>query len=59
MWFDSWSDVHAFAGAGHERAVVPAEARALLTRLDGCAAHYEVREPRRGAAAPPERAASP
>ena len=46
MWFDAWADVHAFAGADHEQAVVPPEARALLLRFDARAAHYEVRVPR-------------
>lgn len=46
MWFDSLDAVRAFAGAAHETAVVPAEARALLLRFDERAAHYEVRERR-------------
>jgi hypothetical protein len=44
MWFDSLSSVHAFAGTDYETAVVPPEARRLLTRFDARSAHYEVRE---------------
>jgi len=46
MWFDSLDAVRAFAGPDYEAAVVPASARALLTRFDHRSAHYEVRHPR-------------
>ena len=42
MWFASLNDVRAFAGADHEAAVVPPEARALLARFDARSAHYDV-----------------
>jgi heme-degrading monooxygenase HmoA len=35
--------IRAFAGDDYERAVVPPEARALLTRFDERSRHYEVR----------------
>ena len=44
MWFDGYDAVRAFAGPDHERAHVPASARALLSRFDERAAHYEVLE---------------
>ena len=43
MWFDSLEAVRAFAGEDYEVAVVPPEARALLSRFDGRSQHYEVR----------------
>jgi heme-degrading monooxygenase HmoA len=43
LW-DSLDSVRAFAGEDHEVAVVPDEARALLSRFDERAAHYEVVE---------------
>ena len=46
MWFDSLEAVRVFAGeAGedYEVAVVPPQARALLSRFDGRSQHYEVR----------------
>ena len=43
-WFDTLDDVRAFAGADYERAYVPDEARALLSRFDPLSQHYEVRE---------------
>ena len=46
MWFDGLADVRAFAGEDHEVAVVPPEARRLLSRFDARSAHYEVRKPR-------------
>lgn len=49
LLFDSLDAVRAFAGADL-RAVVPAEARALLSRFDERAAHYEVRHAPGGAA---------
>lgn len=49
MRFESVAAVRLFAGDDHEKAVVPAEARALLARFDQRAAHYEVRDlPRDG-----------
>jgi hypothetical protein len=41
MWFDSIAAVRAFAGDNYEIAVVPAKARAILSRLDEHSAHYE------------------
>ncbi len=43
MWFDSLEAVRAFAGEDYEVAVVPPEARALLSRFDGRSQHYDVR----------------
>jgi heme-degrading monooxygenase HmoA len=48
MWFDSLEAVRQFAGPDYEVAVVPAAARALLSRFDARSAHYEVRQPRGG-----------
>jgi len=45
MRFESIEAVRRFAGEDHERAVVPAAARALLVRFDERSAHYEVRQP--------------
>jgi hypothetical protein len=42
MWFDSIESVRIFAGADYEAAVVPAAARALLSRFDTRSQHYEV-----------------
>jgi len=42
MGFDSIAAVRAFAGEDHEVAVVPAKARALLSRFDERSQHYEV-----------------
>lgn len=42
LWFDSLDGVRNFAGADYEAAVVPAKARALLSRFDERSAHYEV-----------------
>ena len=44
MWFDSIDAVREFAGQDYERAYVPPEARALLSRFDQVSQHYEVRE---------------
>jgi heme-degrading monooxygenase HmoA len=41
MWFDSLDDIRTFSGADYETAVVPAKARALLTRFDNRSAHYD------------------
>jgi hypothetical protein len=43
MLFDSLDGVKAFAGESYEHGVVPAAARALLSRFDERSAHYEVR----------------
>jgi hypothetical protein len=43
MWFDSIAAVRAFAGEDYEIAVVPPQARALLSRFDERSQHYEVR----------------
>lgn len=43
MWFDSIEAVRAFAGEDYETAVVPPQARALLSRFDERSQHYEVR----------------
>jgi heme-degrading monooxygenase HmoA len=41
LW-ESLDVVRAFAGADHEAAVVPPEARALLDRFDERSVHYEI-----------------
>ena len=43
MWFESLEAVRSFAGDDYEVAVVPPEARALLSRFDERSQHYEVR----------------
>ena len=45
MWFDSIEAVHMFAGQDYERAVVPPEARAILSHFDERSTHFEVRVP--------------
>jgi heme-degrading monooxygenase HmoA len=47
MWFDSLEGVRVFAGEDYEVAVVPANARRLLSRFDERSQHYEVRSDRR------------
>ncbi|MHA2142777.1 MAG: antibiotic biosynthesis monooxygenase family protein [Candidatus Thorarchaeota archaeon] len=42
MWFETLDAVRAFAGEEYEVAVVPAEARQLLSRFDDLSAHYQV-----------------
>ena len=42
MWFDRLEDVKAFVGEDYEVSHVPPEARAVLSRFDERAAHYEV-----------------
>ena len=42
MWFDSLDAVRAFAGDKYEVAVVPTEARQLLSRFDDLSVHYQV-----------------
>jgi antibiotic biosynthesis monooxygenase (ABM) superfamily enzyme len=46
MRFDTLEAVREFAGADYEAAVVPAAARALLSRFDARSQHYELREAR-------------
>jgi hypothetical protein len=46
MWFTSLDAVRMFSGDDYEVAVVPAAARALLSRFDARSAHYEVQERR-------------
>ncbi|HOW43699.1 MAG TPA: antibiotic biosynthesis monooxygenase [Candidatus Aminicenantes bacterium] len=48
MRFDSLDAVREFAGDDYEAAVVPAKARAVLSRFDARSQHYEVREERKG-----------
>jgi antibiotic biosynthesis monooxygenase (ABM) superfamily enzyme len=43
MTFDSLESVREFAGKDYEAAVVPKEARALLSHFDQRSQHYEVR----------------
>jgi len=43
MRFDNLESVREFAGRDYETAVVPAEARALLSHFDERSQHYEVR----------------
>ncbi len=43
MWFDSIAAIRVFAGEDYEAAVVPPEARALLSRFDARSQHYEIR----------------
>jgi antibiotic biosynthesis monooxygenase (ABM) superfamily enzyme len=43
MTFDSLGAVRAFAGEDYEAAVVPPNARAVLSHYDARSAHYEVR----------------
>ena len=43
MWFDSIESVRTFAGEDYEAAVVPPEARAVLSRFDARSQHYEVK----------------
>jgi hypothetical protein len=43
MEFDSFEAVREFAGEDYEVAVVPAKARAVLSRFDDRSQHYEIR----------------
>ena len=43
MTFDSLDAVREFAGKDYEAAVVPAKARAVLSRFDDRSQHYEIR----------------
>lgn len=42
MWFDSLDSIRAFVGEDYEASHVPPVARAVLSRFDERAAHYEV-----------------
>ena len=42
MWFDSLDSIVAFVGEDYSVSHVPAAARAVLSRFDDRAAHYEV-----------------
>ena len=42
MWFESLNHIRAFTGEDYEVSHVPAAARAVLSRFDERAAHYEV-----------------
>jgi hypothetical protein len=42
MWFDSLDAIKAFMGKDYSVSHVPPQARAVLTRFDERAAHYEV-----------------
>jgi antibiotic biosynthesis monooxygenase (ABM) superfamily enzyme len=50
MSFDSIAAVREFAGEDYEAAYVPAAARAILSRYDARARHYELRAERGGTA---------
>jgi heme-degrading monooxygenase HmoA len=41
LWFESLESIREFAGDDYEAAVVPEQARRLLTRFDARSAHYE------------------
>jgi hypothetical protein len=43
-WFDSLDAVRAFAGPNYTTAVIPPEARSLLSRYDPTSVHYELVE---------------
>jgi heme-degrading monooxygenase HmoA len=53
MWFDSLDAVREFAGEDYEVAVVPPQARKLLSRFDERSQHYEVRADLRGRSVSP------
>jgi len=42
LWFDSLEAVREFAGEDYEAAVVPPQARALLSRFDERSRHYDL-----------------
>jgi heme-degrading monooxygenase HmoA len=48
MVFESLDAVREFAGDDYEAAVVPAKARAVLSRFDERSQHYEIRAERNG-----------
>ena len=41
-WFESMDAVRAFAGPDHATAVIPPEARRLLSRFDQTSEHYQL-----------------
>ncbi len=41
LWFSTLGDIELFAGEEHSRAVIPEKARALLSRHQDRAEHYE------------------
>jgi heme-degrading monooxygenase HmoA len=43
MWFESIDSVKTFAGDDYEKAVVPEEAKKLLSRFDKRSQHYDIR----------------
>ena len=47
MVFDSLDGVREFAGEDYERAVVPEEARVVLSRFDQRSQHYEIKVERK------------
>jgi antibiotic biosynthesis monooxygenase (ABM) superfamily enzyme len=47
MIFDSLEAVREFAGQDYEQAVVPENARAVLSRFDQRSQHYEIKEDRK------------
>ena len=47
MVFDSLDAVREFAGEDYERAVVPEEARVVLSRFDQRSQHYEIKVERK------------
>ena len=49
MTFDSLESVQEFAGHDYEQAVVPENARAVLSRFDQRSQHYEIKAKREGA----------
>lgn len=49
MTFDSLESVQEFAGRDYEQAVVPENARAVLSRFDQRSQHYEIKAERKGA----------
>jgi heme-degrading monooxygenase HmoA len=46
MWFESLDAIRKFAGEDYEVAVVPSQARQILSRFDTHSQHYDVREVR-------------
>ena len=48
MTFESLDAVREFAGEDYEQAIVPAKARAVLSRFDQRSQHYEIKAERRG-----------
>jgi heme-degrading monooxygenase HmoA len=48
MWFDSLEAVRIFAGEDYEAAVVPQNARAILSHFDARSQHYEITAERSG-----------